>query len=109
MGTSAMGNKVPATPSLPITGGAAALAKALYQELTVYAYRLNLALLKDGTEPMTAPSPLLSVTVAQLASTWAAASYTGTVVFVSNETSGATLAFSDGTNWRRVQDRVIVS
>ncbi len=104
-----MGNKVPATPSLPISGGASALAKALYQEMTSYAFRLNLALLKDGTEAMTAPHSLLSVTVAQLASTWAAASYAGAVLFVSNETSGATIAFSDGTNWRRVQDRVIVS
>jgi hypothetical protein len=30
-------------------------------------------------------------------------------IYVSNETGGATLAFSDGTNWRRVQDRAIVS
>lgn len=31
------------------------------------------------------------------------------LLYVSNETGGATVAFSDGTNWRRVQDRVIVS
>lgn len=31
------------------------------------------------------------------------------LVYVSNETGGATVAFSDGTNWRRVQDRAIVS
>lgn len=31
------------------------------------------------------------------------------VIYVSDETGGATLAFSDGTNWRRVQDRAIVS
>jgi len=31
------------------------------------------------------------------------------LIFVYNETGGATLAFSDGTNWRRVQDRIIVS
>lgn len=30
-------------------------------------------------------------------------------VYVSNESGGATLAFSDGTDWRRVQDRAIVS
>lgn len=30
-------------------------------------------------------------------------------VYVSDETGGATLAFSDGTNWLRVQDRAIVS
>jgi hypothetical protein len=30
-------------------------------------------------------------------------------IFVSDETGGATTAFSDGTNWRRSQDRAIVS
>lgn len=30
-------------------------------------------------------------------------------IFVSDETGGATLAFSDGTNWRRVQDRAVIS
>lgn len=31
------------------------------------------------------------------------------MIYVSDETGGATLAFNDGTNWRRVQDRAIVS
>lgn len=30
-------------------------------------------------------------------------------IFVSDETGGFTAAFSDGTNWRRVQDRAVVS
>ena len=38
-----------------------------------------------------------------------AATYPRGVVYVSNEAGGATLAFSDGTNWRRVQDRAVVS
>lgn len=38
-----------------------------------------------------------------------ASAYPGTVVYVSDETGGATLAFSDGTDWRRVQDRIVVS
>jgi len=33
----------------------------------------------------------------------------GRIIYVSDETGGATTAFSDGTNWRRSQDRVIVS
>ncbi|MEO0385036.1 MAG: hypothetical protein AAF234_15935 [Pseudomonadota bacterium] len=33
----------------------------------------------------------------------------GVQVFVSDETGGAVTAFTDGTNWRRVTDRVIVS
>jgi hypothetical protein len=33
----------------------------------------------------------------------------GKLIYVSNEAGGATMAFSDGTNWRRVQDRAIIS
>ena len=33
----------------------------------------------------------------------------GRIIYVSNETGGAVLAFSDGTDWRRVTDRAIVS
>ncbi len=33
----------------------------------------------------------------------------GRIIYVTNETGGAVLAFSDGTNWRRVTDRAIVS
>lgn len=39
----------------------------------------------------------------------AAATYARGLIYVSNETGGATIAFSDGTNWRRVQDRAIIS
>lgn len=39
----------------------------------------------------------------------AASSYTGGIIYVSDETGGATMAFSDGTDWRRVQDRAIIS
>ena len=49
---------------------------------------------------------LKTYTVATLPS---AASYPRGVIFVSNESGGATIAFSDATNWRRVQDRAIVS
>ena len=38
-----------------------------------------------------------------------ASTYPRGVIYVSNETGGATLAFSDSTNWRRVQDRAVVS
>jgi hypothetical protein len=33
----------------------------------------------------------------------------GQMVYVSNETGGAVMAFSDGTNWRRVTDRAVVT
>ena len=45
-------------------------------------------------------------TVATLPS---ATSVAGTEIYVSNEAGGATLAFSDGTNWRRHTDLTIVS
>ena len=51
-------------------------------------------------------SSLKGYTVATLPS---AADNTRAQIYVSDETGGATLAFSDGTNWRRVQDRVVVS
>jgi hypothetical protein len=53
------------------------------------------------------PTPHDSYTVAE---TLAIAGPTpGDMVFVSNETGGATMAFYDGTNWRRVQDRAVIS
>lgn len=45
-------------------------------------------------------------TVATLPS---AATYARGLIYVSNEVGGAVLAFSDGTNWRRVTDRAVVS
>ena len=38
-----------------------------------------------------------------------ASAYPRGVIYVSNEAGGAVLAFSDGTNWRRVTDRAVVS
>jgi hypothetical protein len=37
------------------------------------------------------------------------ASVAGAMIYVTNETGGAVPAFADGTNWRRVTDRAIVS
>jgi lysophospholipase L1-like esterase len=34
---------------------------------------------------------------------------TGQIIFVSDESGGAVMAFSDGTNWRRVTDRAVIS
>lgn len=38
-----------------------------------------------------------------------AATYPRGIIYVSNEAGGAVQAFSDGTNWRRVTDRAIIS
>jgi hypothetical protein len=52
------------------------------------------------------PARVKSYTVATLPAANAGA---GQIIFVSNETGGAVLAFSDGANWRRVTDRAIVA
>ncbi len=50
---------------------------------------------------------LPSFTVTQLANTSTAPA--GQMVFVTNESGGSVPAFSDGTNWRRVTDREVVT
>lgn len=56
----------------------------------------------DGSVPV----PLPSYTVATVPS---AAANARAMIYVSNEAGGAVPAFSDGTNWRRVSDRAIIS
>ncbi len=51
-----------------------------------------------------APWLLPSYTVATLPTATA-----GSMIYVSDESGGAVVAFADGTNWRRVTDRVVVS
>lgn len=84
----------------------AALNMALYQTLIKIAFRLNAALQKDGSEPMTGPIVLAPYVVSALPT---AADYEGGMIYVTDETGGPVPAFSDGTNWRRVQDRNVVS
>jgi hypothetical protein len=50
--------------------------------------------------------PLPSYTVATLPS---ASTNVRGLIYVDDETGGAVVAFSDGTNWRRVTDRAVVS
>lgn len=64
----------------------------------------NVALYQGQQEQL--PSPVPIYTVATLP---AVATYTASLIYVSDETGGPTMAFSDGTNWRRVQDYAIVS
>ena len=53
------------------------------------------------------PAGMKSYTVATVPS--ASTAGAGATIYVSNESGGAVLAFSDGTNWRRVTDRAVVS
>jgi len=75
---------------------------------------LSVTLNPNGTTALTAsttavtcalPLGLKSYTVATLP----AATTAGQQIYVSDESGGAVPAFSDGTNWRRVTDRAIVS
>lgn len=49
-----------------------------------------------------------TVTNVPSAAEWSDGTNYSAVVYISDETGGATLAFSDGTNWLRVQDRTII-
>lgn len=106
-----MSAKVSATPQISRPGIGARqfdidLVRSVFNELLYHARRLNAAVTVDGVDAMTAPLPLMSYTVAGVptASLWE-----GAIIYVSNETGGKTIAFSDGTNWRRVQDRTIIA
>jgi len=71
----------------------------LVRLFSAYGFRLNRMGPRDGSEGYD------SFTVATVPAT----ATIGAMIFVSDETGGATMAFGDGTNWRRVQDRAIVA
>ncbi len=52
---------------------------------------------------------LLQLPTYTVATVPSAATYARGMIYVSNEAGGAVPAFSDGTNWRRVTDRAIIS
>lgn len=62
--------------------------------------------LRTGDNPMSGPLVLAQYAVADVPD---ATAYAGGMIYVTNETGGAVPAFSDGTNWRRVQDRNVIS
>jgi hypothetical protein len=62
--------------------------------------------LKSARSRITVTPPSKVYLVAALPS---APANTGAIIYVSDETGGATIAFSDGANWRRVQDRSVVA
>lgn len=60
----------------------------------------------DGTMPANGPIRLASYTVATVPT---AADFPEGVIYVSDESGGAVIAFSDGSNWLRVTDRAVIS
>ena len=111
-----MSRQLPTTPALSKPASLGTLAaverhlgavhRDLYRVLSELAGSVNEMVAKDGDRAMTGPLGLLSVIVADVPD---ATLYEGSIIYVSNEAGGATVAFSDGINWRRAQDRVIVS
>lgn len=82
------------------------------QDVDIDNYLRDLELwVKQVYENLTGISRARSFTVATLpsAADFNPANGGAAYLYVSDEAGGATLAFSDGTNWRRVQDRAIVS
>lgn len=63
--------------------------------------------LNDANIVAAVPMQLPSYTVAGVPS--ASTSGAGSMIYVSNESGGAVVAFSDGTNWRRVTDRATIT
>jgi hypothetical protein len=57
-------------------------------------------------QALNGPFQLASYTVAKVP---AAKGNEGALIYVSNESGGKTVAFSDGAHWLRVQDRAVIS
>ena len=66
-------------------------------------------LLFNSTDITIIPTVPMGLAQSDVASLPAASGYTGAMVYVTDEAGGAVPAFSDGTNWRRVTDRAVVS
>lgn len=80
---------------------------ANYNNLAVYP-ALDIADEPEGFKAtFTGPVRLPSFTVAGVPS--AATMGAGSMIYVSNETGGAVVAFSDGTDWRRMTDRAVIA
>ena len=72
----------------------------LQSVLTPFMTRVESSFFRQGEIPRLAVH-----SVAELPS----AAEPGRIIYVPDETGGSTLCFSDGTNWRRVQDRSIAA
>jgi sugar lactone lactonase YvrE len=60
---------------------------------------------------ITATKPIVfpALTTGVISISYPPSSYIGGMLYVTDEVGGPTMAFSDGTNWRRVQDRAIIA
>lgn len=111
-----MANRVNRTPPLPLpfnlnsfSGIADFLTQfvnSISSEFQAHALRLNIALVSDGTETPSAPviyKPYLKAALPDVSK------FINGIIIVTDDVGGRVPAFSDGTNWRRVTDRNIIS
>jgi hypothetical protein len=82
------------------------LVQSLKSILRDDAARLNVAVMGDGSEQAQFPIIANEYVKAALPS---AVTYKSGIITVSDDVGGYVLAFSDGTNWRRVTDRNVIS
>lgn len=105
-------NKVAQTPSLSnpsqlnnissISSYLTNLFQSLFSAFVTQSATLN-ALVDQNNVPTEA------TTIAVFTKTTLPSAATEGIIIVSNDVGGLTLAYSDGTNWRRVADRNIIS
>lgn len=92
---------------------ASAVAGAHYAKISLSAYvngsPETVFTFNSSSIPMFAVNAPIGLRSYSVASVPSAASYSGAMIYVTNETGGAIPAFSDGTNWRRVTDRAVIS
>lgn len=79
---------------------------SITNEFRDHALRLNKAMMADGTEVPTAPIMFKSYAKAALPDV---ISFMDGIIIVTDDIGGIVPAFSDGTNWRRVTDRAVIS
>lgn len=72
-----------------IKGVPSAFSEACYQLWNRFNNRLKVPVYTVSTAPSTSEA--------------------GEIIYVSDESGGAVIAFSDGTSWRRVTDRAVIS
>lgn len=105
-----MASKVNQSPNLPSPISSAdtnyllGLVRAIITEFQYHANTINDLVTGSNT-------PLLPVIMPTYLKTAlpSAATYINGMIIVSNDVGGLTPAFSDGTNWRRVADRNVIS
>lgn len=82
------------------------LINSVGSEFRDHALRLNKAVMADGSEVPTAPMMLKPYLKAVLPDVLL---YKDGIIIVTDDVGGRVQAFSDGTNWRRVTDRAVIS